>query len=169
MATIEGDNGVYWFVVNSNGSMWMTDASKIPHRDDERDGWIYEGFANIGWINVSDRKWVNKTLRSRTYNDPPIQITLENNELVDLVDENPDFFWYAVDKNGKAYIYKDKPSREGDIYVCNGHYLIIPEDQLIPGITFESDPIKVSINITLFRLNDLPKEDESINEEEFFY
>jgi hypothetical protein len=108
-------------------------------------------------------------LRSRTYNDPPIRITLENNELVSSVDENQDFFWYAVDKNGKAYIYKDKPSREGDIYVCNGHYLIVPKDQLIPGITFESDPIKVSVNIILFRFNDLPKEDESINEEEFFY
>ena len=57
----------------------------------------------------------------------------------------------------------------GDIYVCNGHYLIVPKDQLIPGITFESDPIKVSVNIILFRFNDLPKEDESINEEEFFY
>ena len=169
MATIEGDNGVYWFVVNNNGSMWMTDASKIPHRDEEMDGWIYEGFTNIGWVNVSNRKWINKALKSRTYNDPPIQITLENNELVSPVDEDPDFFWYAVDKNGKAYIYKAKPSREKDIYVCNGHYLIIPVHQLIPGITFVSDPIKVSINLTLFRLNDLPEKDESINEEEFFY
>lgn len=169
MATIEGDNGVYWFVVNKDGSMWMTDASEVPHRDEEMDGWIYEGFTNIGWVNVSSRSWINKTLMSRTYADPPMQITLENSKLVSPVEKDSNLFWYAVDKNGKAYLYEEMPYRSNDLFVSRSNCLVVPKDQLIPGITFESDPIKVSVNLTLFRLNDLPKEDKSINEEEFFY
>ena len=60
--------------------------------------------------------------------------------------------WIAKDKDGRIFLYTEKPKKERDIWSTEGRILLLIEEKDLPeGINLnweDEEPIKVNVNIT---------------------
>lgn len=56
--------------------------------------------------------------------------------------------WIATDYDGPTCVYKEKPTRKSYIFWYDEHYIFVPKGWF-PDVTWESEPRKVHLEITL--------------------
>ena len=62
--------------------------------------------------------------------------------------------WYAVDEDGRGFLFEEKPERKGNIWT-NSSTMYNPEDlqidiENLPNLDFENEPKKIKITTTIY-------------------
>lgn len=84
------------------------------------------------------------------YSDPDMNRFYQASDLDFNVEEVTIDGWVARDRDGDIYIYRNKPTREDDIWLDDdAPNLISLQKSSFPSLTWDSDPIEVELTIKL--------------------
>lgn len=63
--------------------------------------------------------------------------------------------WVAKDQDGSLWLFSEKPTRveKDGSWICDGSFMMLPQNleerQLFSGLTWESEPVRVRLNVFL--------------------